>query len=97
MTGPREPQIDIGSVRNLVCRRHEAALAADPTVNSIAFPIKVFEAAVADERTIVACQGETARIGPFLQSIAPVCEWISTEKVQWAWSEAQRLGRGGTA
>lgn len=82
------PIIDVGSVRNLVCQRHEWALAADRSVNSIAFPIEVLNAAVRDPRCIAACRaaepGDVERIGPFLVSVAPA----------EAWQKAREAGTG---
>lgn len=100
------PLLDVGDVRNLVCRRHENALARDPGVNAFAFPIEVLKAALADERTMRACgwdpdvagsQADVSLAGAFLQSVAPVCEWLPSEAVEAAWSEARKLGRGAQA
>lgn len=90
------PGIDIGDVRNLVCARHEAAIAADLSVNSIAFPIKVLEAALADPRCHEAAP-TIEEVGAFLRSVAPVCEWITAEAAEHAWVAARLLGPGGRA
>lgn len=101
MTADR-PLIDIGDVRNLVCPRHETALARDSTVNAYAFPIEVFGEAMADPRLIEHCHAGTPEediglVGPFLRSVAPVCEWITTEAVERAWAKARELGQGAKA
>ena len=99
---PERPMLDVGSVRNLVCARHERALALDPTVNSIAFPMEILQAFLADPRTAEHCHAGTpeediALAGPFLRSIGPACEWITAELVEAAWGQARELGRGGRA
>lgn len=90
------PVLDIGDVRNLVCRQHEAALAADPSVNSIAFPLEILQAAMADPRTIAAARagedGDIERAALFLRSVAPVCEWLPVGEVDAAWRKARELG-----
>jgi hypothetical protein len=97
----RRPLLDIGSVRNLVCQRHESALARDTSVNSIAFPLEVLKLAIADPRTEAAVgagtPGDIERIGPFLRSVAPVCEWLPPEETAKAWEAARALGPGGRA
>lgn len=96
-----EPTLDIGDVRNLVCRRHATALARDPGVNSIAFPIEILKAAMADPRTMQAARagesGDIERASAFLRSVAPVCEWLPAASVENAWAEARKLGRGHQA
>jgi hypothetical protein len=94
--------LDVGDVRILVCQRHEWALAADPSVNSIAFPLEILQAFMADPRTTEHCHAGTPEeditlAGPFLRSIAPACEWISPELVEVAWQKARELGRGANA
>lgn len=93
------PLLDIGSVRNLVCQRHEWALAADLAVNSIAFPMEILQAFLADPRTLEHCQTGTADeditlAGSFLRSIAPACEWVQPDLVEAAWQRARELGPG---
>jgi hypothetical protein len=95
------PLLDVGSVRNLVCQRHEWALAADPSVNSIAFALEVLQAFLADPRTIEHCGAGTpkediALAGAFLRSIAPACEWIKPDVAAAAWAKARELGTGGS-
>lgn len=99
-----DPVIDVGDVRNLVCPRHERALALDETVNAYAFPIEVLKFAMADERTMRACgwdpdvagsEADLAKAGPSLRSVAPVCEWLPPNKTADAWQRARELGRGG--
>jgi hypothetical protein len=100
VTEERPPMLDMGDVRNLVCQRHEWALAADPGVNSIAFPLEILQAAMADERTIAASRagepGDIERAATFLRSVAPVCEWLPGDKVETAWQKARELGRGAS-
>ncbi|MES2210922.1 MAG: hypothetical protein V4515_12190 [Chloroflexota bacterium] len=95
---PERPVLDVGDVRNLVCQRHERALAADRSVNSIAFPLEVLRLAMSDPRTIAACrageEGDIERAGAFLRSVAPVCEWLAYGDVEIAWAKARELGIG---
>lgn len=89
--------IDIGSVRNLVCAKHERALALDHSVNSMSFPIAVFQEAMADPRMTEHCHAGTPEenlslAGPFIQANAPVCEWITEEARQRAWQKAREDG-----
>jgi hypothetical protein len=97
----RRPLLDIGSVRNLVCAAHERALALDETVNAIAFPLEILNAAVRDERAQRACAAGTAgdieRLGAFLRSVAPVCEWLPADAVAGAWRAARELGKASRA
>jgi len=102
MSDEKRPLLDVGSVRNLVCERHEWALAADRAVNSVAFPLEILQAFLADRRTTDACHAGTPEeditlAGPFLRSIAPACEWVSTEACEAAWQRARELGIGDQA
>lgn len=97
--GAEGPLLDVGDVRNLVCQRHEWALAADPTVNSIAFPLEILQAFLADKRTTDHCHAGTPEeditlAGPFLRTIAPACEWVAPDAVTAAWEKARQLGPG---
>ena len=80
----------------LVCQRHEWALAADLTVNSIGVPLFILQAAMDDDRTIEAAQagveGDLERAGAFLASVAPVCEWLPPEVVAECWQKAREMG-----
>jgi ribonuclease D len=101
VTEPRS-LLDIGSVRNLVCPRHENALARDRSVNSVVFPMEILQVFLADPRTVEACHAGTpdediTLAGPFLRSIAPACEWVKPESVEAAWQRARELGPGGKA
>jgi hypothetical protein len=99
MSDGTRPFLDVGDVRNLVCQRHEWALAADRSVNSVAFPMEILQAFLADPRTVEHCHAGTpdediTLAGPFLRSIAPACEWVAPELVEAAWSKARELGPG---
>lgn len=100
--GPGEIGINLHNVRELVCGQHESALATDPSVNSIIFPLEVLWAVLRDERCMLACgwdpdTGELAdpsAVESFLPTIAPACEWIAPDELARAWARARALGRG---
>ena len=97
MTAAREPGINIRNVRLLVCRKHESALAQDPSVNAILFPIEVLNAVLADERCQIATEGKVENVSGFIERIAPACEWIGHDAATLAWRRARALGRGHRA
>lgn len=100
VNGRGEPGINIENVRELVCASHEAALAADPSVNAIIFPLEVLWAVLRDERTQLACGwdpdtgalADPSKVEGFLPTIMPACEWIAGDELEKAWARARALG-----